>query len=176
MKTIILFLILLTSIINAQEIFTKSNGMYIVNLDITRKYPKKCVKLLIDNLSVINTNCLSHVNNSNNFVISTIIDSIISLRTLTVTDFLAKTSYVFNNKNETEKTRKYFLNLYNTNNIPFYSYWMSRDSYFFAPVDVQGKIIDKWKEWYKKNANTWHYNTNKIIEDVHSPYPKIEEF
>ncbi len=179
MKSIILIIgiFLFTPTIKAQDLFinNKSNRMYEINLDVARKDPPKSVKLLIDNLSIINTNYISRMDKNNEKPIMNTIIYLITLRTLTVTGFTAKTSYTFNDKSEIEKTRKYFLYLYSTNSIPFYSQWMSRNSYFIAPVDAQKAIIKKWKEWYRKNANTWQYNTNQIIKDVHSPYPKIED-
>ena len=173
MKKSLLFSFFLIYIVHADIIITNnSNKCCELNWEKLNVNPKKGVKFLIDNLSIINTNYISRENN-----MKPIMDSIIylkALRTLTVTDFTAQTTYIFDSKKEIERTRAYFMNMCGSNNIPFYRFWMSRTYYFIAPIDAQRKIIDKWKEWYKDNADTWHYNTNKIIKEIHSPYPEIE--
>ena len=41
--------------------------------------------------------------------------------------------------------------------VRMYGVWMSRDSIYIAPQDIQQAVIAKWKHWYAANGATFHY-------------------
>jgi hypothetical protein len=85
-------------------------------------------------------------------------------------DFRAESSYRFGNSEE-DRNRKYFLNQESDAENPpspdaqlkFFGVWMSRGSYFIAPIDAQQKIIAKWRNWYQSQGKSFKY---KPLEDT----------
>lgn len=66
-------------------------------------------------------------------------------------DFCATTTHRFA-ENDIEKNRKYWLQFRHGKCLTFFALWPSRVSTYIAPLDVQEKIIGKWKAWYKGEA------------------------
>ncbi len=44
-----------------------------------------------------------------------------------------------------------------THELHFFGVWMSRDADIVAPIDTQRKIINRWREWQKKNSESFDY-------------------
>jgi hypothetical protein len=97
-----------------------------------------------------------------------------ALRSLTGKSFFCKTKYKFNPKEE--RNRIYWLYKDKKTNcsvdwlnesfkydIPFFAVWMSRDSIFIAPPDVQKSIINQWREWYKRDGVNYDYEKSKKV-------------
>lgn len=49
--------------------------------------------------------------------------------------------------------------------VRMYGDWMSRDSVYIAPKDIQEAVIAKWKDWYAANGATFHYVYDTNIDD-----------
>lgn len=174
LKLYIVLLLFCTSLYAYDLLFTNSNNIVCVDYRYEVNNPKDSARILIDNLNIITNSYIPNRQRKNYTSIMNSIYILMELRRLTGTDFLARTTHTFNTNKYVEEHRKYFLYLYDSNSVPFYAQWMSRCAFYFAPIDAQQKIIEKWKLWYKNNADSSSYNTNNFLEDCHSPFPIYE--
>jgi hypothetical protein len=76
-------------------------------------------------------------------------------------DFTGRTRYRFK---ESERERKHFLTIKSETELPFFSVWMSRDTIYIAPLDVQREIIDKWIQWYEEQGKAFPYKASENID------------
>jgi hypothetical protein len=76
-------------------------------------------------------------------------------------NFTGKTKHKFTGKTkreqEAEHEREWFLRGNSKTELPFFAVWISRDSVFFAPLDAQAEIIEKWKHWYATEGREFRY-------------------
>lgn len=49
--------------------------------------------------------------------------------------------------------------------VRMYGVWMSRDTIYIAPKDVQEAVIAKWKDWYTANGASFHYVYDRNVDD-----------
>lgn len=80
-------------------------------------------------------------------------------------DFCAKTNHRFGSSEE-EQRRKYWIYFHNKTCASFFAMWPSRGSEYIAPKDAQKEIIDKWKDWFAKEGDSFDY------KPMHDPKPE----
>lgn len=74
-----------------------------------------------------------------------------ALKYLTGQEFSANTKHVFK---KSEELWKYWTSLKAPlGKYTFFGVWMSRNSIYIAPIDVQRSVIRQWKAWLGKNSH-----------------------
>jgi hypothetical protein len=117
--------------------------------------PQASVPLLIDGLHPIHEARI--LNGQENPDAEHVLWSIRALRNLTGgKDFCGKTSHQFGGS-EQERNRKYWIYFRHKTCVSFFAMWPSRGSVYIAPEDAQKEIIQKWKDWIKKDGSRLAY-------------------
>ncbi|OGV51623.1 MAG: hypothetical protein A2017_08485 [Lentisphaerae bacterium GWF2_44_16] len=150
-------------------LMTKSGYLdeFMDEMKILYKNPKFAVELLIQELHVVNDKRYdggSIEEPKSKPDTYHVIVCIRSLRHLTGKNFFAPTK-----RKITDERRRGHLYLDDETErvIPFFMTHMSTCMVFIAPKDAQQSIINQWKEWYKKEGQTYDYEKNRIdITDV----------
>ena len=82
-----------------------------------------------------------------------------ALRSLTNIDFRATT------QSHLTEDESHFLDRNASGEIHFFGTWMSRDRVWVAPLDAQTVIIEKWREWFRKNGQTFAYVNDRNLDN-----------
>ena len=147
---------------------TGNLGEFKKKMKILYKDPKLSVKFLITELHTINdvwydgSSIDAHKDNPDTYHVTWCIRG---LRHLTGKNFFAPTKEKITDErrrghlyldDETEKVMPFFMTRMSSGGIMY-----------IAPKDAQESIINQWKEWYKKEGQTYDYEKNRIdITDV----------
>lgn len=68
-------------------------------------------------------------------------------------------------KSDLTQDESHFLDENAGGEIRFFGTWMSRDRVWVAPLDAQTAIIGKWREWFRKNGQTFVYVNDRDFDD-----------
>jgi hypothetical protein len=80
-------------------------------------------------------------------------------------EFCAKTDHRFGSSEE-EQRRKYWIYFHHKTCASFFAMWPSRGSEYIAPEDAQKVIIEKWRDWFAKEGDSFDY------KPLHDPKPE----
>jgi hypothetical protein len=128
------------------------------------KTPHLSTKLLISELHPIHESRI--LNGEDKPDVEHVLWCIRSLRYVTGgKDFCAKTKHKFGSSEE-ERNRKYWIYFRHQTCASFFAMWPSRGSEYIAPEDTQKEIIDKWKDWFAKDGDSFDY------KPMHNPKPE----
>ena len=158
---------LLVSILSINCFSENFLEMHIKNLGITNfdfqeieKFPEQALSILVKELHPIKIEKILQMEQSHFQKEMHVIWCLRTLRYLTGTNFLSSRTDVLGNMNEDQA---YWLGLYQEDGVPFFSVWMSRDTIFISPENVQLEIIEKWKTYLRQNK---YFNDKKIQKKI----------
>jgi hypothetical protein len=137
-----------------------------VDFEILRSQPVHSAKLLVDSLHTANVDKLNSEEQPGHPYDMRAVRAIRALRRLTGCDFLALTSYKFQ-QTETDEERKDLLLEHENRSkpMPFFTTRMSTDTVYFAPKDVQESVIQEWKKWEATQLKHWNFPTNVPLDN-----------
>lgn len=124
--------------------------------------PIESMRLLINELAIVNEESVSAINNKSGKEHLHIIWCLRGMRFLTGgLFFTAKSDYEFR---RTEQKRKYFLAKKNEQEFTFFSTDIAEGIIYFAPLDVQEQVISKWKNWYRQRGTKYNYEVSRDLD------------
>jgi hypothetical protein len=121
-----------------------------------RKDPHLAVHLLVAQLTPVTEVRICPIDKEKHTNAMKVLWSIRALRYLTGQDFTAETKHQFGYDDIDDQRNQMLHHLSgDKDQVTFFGVWMSRDCVYFAPLDAQNKIIEKWKEWLKENGDNF---------------------
>lgn len=137
-----------------------------VNFEDLQTKPVYTVKLLINKLHIVNVDKLTSEEQPSYPDEMRVVRAIRILRRLTGCDFLATTTYNFKATEIDEQRKDLLIEHENRDRpMPFFRTWMSSDTIFIAPKDVQASVIQQWKKWEATQLDHWNFPKNVPLDN-----------